>query len=83
LEGQYPIVSDDIAMVEDEAAKHGLQLNKPKCEMTFRVNRQENCSFREAFCGFQFTDLDNLFMPGSPVMAGSAVDKLWNRKLMN
>jgi len=27
-----------------------------------RVNRQQNCSFHEAFGGFQFTDLDNLFM---------------------
>jgi len=69
-----------IAMVEVEAAKLGFQLNKTKCEITSRVNRQENCSFHEAFGGFQFTDLDNLFMLGSPVTAGSTVDKALEEK---
>ena len=79
--GTEKVVSEEITVVESEAAKLGLQLNKLKCEITSRVNRQQN-SYREAFSGFQFTDLDNLFMLGSPVMAGSAVDRALNRKPM-
>jgi len=75
LGGPENVVSDDIAM-----DGLGLQLNKTNCEITSRVNRQENCSFREAFSGFQFTDLDNLFMLWSPVLAGSAVDKALEQK---
>ena len=79
LGGPEKVVSEDITVVESEAAKLGLQLNKLKCEITSRVNRQQN-SYREAFSGFQFTDLDNLFMLGSPVMAGSAVDRALEQK---
>jgi len=79
LGGSENVVSDDITVVETEAAKLGLQLNKAKCEVASRMNRQEN-SYREAFVDFQFTDLDNLFMLGSPVMVGSAVDKALEQK---
>ena len=79
LGGPEKVVSEDITVVESEAAKLGLQLNKLKCEITSRVNRQQN-SYREAFSGFQFTDLDNLFMLGSPVMAGSAVNRALEQK---
>jgi len=52
LGGPENVVSYDITMVEVEAAKLGQQFNKTKCEITSRVNRQENCSFRESFGGF-------------------------------
>ena len=79
LGGPETVVSEDITVVETEAAKLGLQLNKLKCEITSRVNRQRN-NYREAFSGFQYTDLDNLFMLGSSVMAGSAVDRALEQK---
>ena len=75
LGGPGNVVSDDIAMIEVEAAKLGLQFNKSKCEITSKVNRQKDCNNRGTFDGFQFTDLHNLFLLGSPVMAGSGVDK--------
>ena len=40
LGGPEKVVSEDITVVESEAAKLGLQLNKLKCEITSRVNRQ-------------------------------------------
>ena len=73
------MVSEDVTVVETEAAKLGLQLNKLKCEITSRVNHQQH-SYCEAFYGFQFTDLDHLFMLGSPVMPGSAIDQALEQK---
>jgi hypothetical protein len=79
LAGPENVVSEDITVIEAEAAKLGLKLNKLKCELTSRVNRQQN-SYCEAFFGFQFTNLDNLFMLGSPVMPGSAIDQALEQK---
>ena len=73
------MVSEDVTVIEAEAAKLGLELNKLKCELTSRVNRQQN-SYCKAFSGFQFTNLDNVFMFGSPLMPGSAIDQALEQK---
>ena len=80
LGGPEKIVSDDITMIEAEASKLGLQLNKKKCEITSRATRQQKI-YSEAFSGFQFIDLENLFMLGSPVMPGSAIDQALAEKI--
>ena len=73
------MVSEDVTAVETEVAKLGLQLNKLKCEITSRVNHQQY-SYCEAFYGFQFTNLYQLFVLGSPVMPGSAIDQALEQK---
>ena len=73
------MVSVDLTLIEAEAAKLGLELNETECEITPTAKRNQN-SCCEAFNGFQITYLEGLFLLGSPILPGSAVDQALEQK---
>ena len=79
LGGRGDVVSEDLILIEAEAAKLRLKLNKSECEITPTAKRNQN-SCCEAFNGFQITYLEGLFLLGSPILPGSAVDQALEQK---